>query len=110
MQRITFRHPAYLTVPMLFMLMFMSFRDDTPSKNIAYPSNDHDSTKGSKSLLGSINRDLANAERFELNSKVVPYVDNYLSKESDDLEKLKEWAKPYFLMYEQILSDNGLPV
>jgi len=92
------------------MLTFISFRDDTPSKNIAYPSNDHDSTKGSKSLLGSINRDLANAERFELNSKAVPFVDNYLSKESDDLEKLKEWAKPYFLMYEQILSDNGLPV
>jgi membrane-bound lytic murein transglycosylase D len=90
--------------------MFTSFRNDTPSENFITPSNDHDSTKRFKSLPGSINRDLANAERFELNSKVVSFVDDYISKESNDLEKLKDLAKPYFLMYEQILADNGLPV
>src|SRR4051812_30805914 len=110
MQRITFRQLAYLTVLMFFMLAFMSFRNDPSSENFIYSHNDHDSTKRFKSLLNSMDRDLANAERFELNSKVASFVDNYLSKESDDLEKLKEWAKPYFLKYEKILADNGLPV
>src|SRR5947207_10153490 len=108
MQRITLRHTAYLNVLILVTLMLMSFRNEV-SENYISPTNDHDSTKGVKSLLDSINRDLANAERFELNSKVIPFVEDYLNKESDDLEKLKEWAKPYFLMYEKILTDNGLP-
>jgi len=111
MQRITFRHVASLIVLILFMLTFLSFRTDSPLKNsFTYPFNDHDSTKGFGNLLGSINRDLASAQRFELNNKVVFFVKDYLNKESHDLEKLKERAKPYFMIYEQILSDNDLPV
>jgi membrane-bound lytic murein transglycosylase D len=111
MQRITFRHIAYLIVLIIFTLTSVSFRTDPSLKNkYTFPSNDHDSTKGFKSLLSSINKDLDSAERFELNNNVVSFVKDYLNKESDDFEKLKKWAKPYFLMYEQILSDNGLPV
>ncbi|HEY6975502.1 MAG TPA: lytic transglycosylase domain-containing protein [Chitinophagaceae bacterium] len=108
MQRIMLRHAAFITGFTLFTLTFSSFKIATPFKG--YPSNDHDSTKGFKSLLSSISRDLANAEQFELNSKATSFVSSYLNKESDDLAKLKEWAKPYFLIYDQILSDNGLPI
>ena len=111
MHRIAFRRIAYLIVLLSFTLASVSFRTDPAVySSFAYPSNDDDSSKGFKSLLSSINRDLANEERFELNSKVVSFVNNYLDKESYDLEKLKERAKPYFLIYDQVLSDNGLPV
>src|SRR6266487_2313759 len=112
MQRIGFLHSTFLTIMMPFMLMFVSFSMGTPSKNIVknLPSSDHDSTKGFKNLLGSVNRDLANAERFELNPNITPFLNEYLDKESDDLEKLKLWAKPYFIMYEKVLSNNDLPV
>ncbi len=111
MQTITFRHLAYLTVLMLLMLTFTSFINKSYPKNIInLPSNEHDSIKGFKSPLNSVNRDLANAARFELSSNVIPFVDDYLAKESEDLEKLQTWAKPYFILYEKILADNGLPV
>jgi len=111
MHRIALRHIAYLIVLVPFMLASVSFRTDPSLKNsFIDSSNDHDSSKGYKSLLSSINKDLANEERFELNSKVVSFVNNYLDKESYDLEKLKEWAKPYFLIYDQVLADNGLPI
>lgn len=48
--------------------------------------------------------------QFELNPAVVPFVNNYLSKESDDLERMKQWGKPYFAIYEKILAANNLPI
>ena len=113
MHRITFRRIAYLIVLISFLRWHLCLSEPTlQSKDsiLPIPCNDDDSTKGFKSLLSSINRDLDSEERFELNSNVVSFVNNYLDKESYDFEKLKERAKPYFLIYDQILSDNGLPV
>lgn len=48
--------------------------------------------------------------QFELNSKAVGFVQNYMEKQGPELIKMKTWAKPYFSLYDQILISNGIPV
>jgi membrane-bound lytic murein transglycosylase D len=60
--------------------------------------------------LNNIQPVLRSFSQFELNPRVVPFVNEYLSKESEDLKSMKQWGKPYFAIYDKILQDNDLPV
>jgi membrane-bound lytic murein transglycosylase D len=49
------------------------------------------------------------AGRFELNPIVVPFVNDYLVKQSSNLESMKTWAKPYFMLFDKTLIEYSLP-
>lgn len=111
----TIKKIKYSFLPAVILLILavsaMSFRyntlsTDTNKKNV---ENSGDTTKGFKNLLGSKQNDPSIPGNFELNPKVIPFVEDFISKQGNNLEKMKSWAAPYFIVYEQILQANGLP-
>ena len=108
------RKLKYSVLPLLivlFALSAMSFRYDIHSTDTVKKNtqNSGDTTKGFKNLLGSKPNDPAAPDHFELNPKAVPFVEDFINKQGGNLEKMKSWATPYFIVYEQILMANGLP-
>ena len=101
-----------LAVVVVFAFTAMSFR----YKNYGGPKTEtqqgiSDTVKGFKTLLNSRSADSNEISgHFELNPKAIPFVKDFISKQGDDLEKMKTWGMPYFALYEKILSANGLPV
>jgi membrane-bound lytic murein transglycosylase D len=51
-----------------------------------------------------------NATAFKLNPKAVSFVQDYMEEEGDRLNKMKDWAKPFFDRIDQIFSQRNLPV
>lgn len=47
---------------------------------------------------------------FQLNPKAVSFIQSYMDKQGPELMKMKTWAKPYFNLYDEILTANGIPV
>lgn len=45
----------------------------------------------------------------ELNPQAAAFVQDYLAKNGDWLNKMKEWGKPYFNMMDAILDQHGVP-
>lgn len=45
----------------------------------------------------------------QLNPRAISFVDDYMRKHSKSLEKMKSWGKPYFDLYDQILTLYGIP-
>jgi membrane-bound lytic murein transglycosylase D len=48
--------------------------------------------------------------QFELNKSAVGFIQSYMEKQGPELIKMKTWAKPYFSLYDEILTANGIPV
>jgi membrane-bound lytic murein transglycosylase D len=48
--------------------------------------------------------------QFQLNAKGVSFIESYMEKQGPSLLKMKTWARPYFNLYDQILTKNGIPV
>jgi len=46
---------------------------------------------------------------IEMNPKAISFVQSYMEKEGTGLRKMKTWAKPYFNLYDEILTANGIP-
>jgi len=46
----------------------------------------------------------------EMHPKAISFVQSYIEKEGAGLRKMKTWAKPYFNLYDEILTANGVPV
>jgi len=88
----------------------MSFRKDLPINPSITSGGEKDSTKGFRNLLSNNILNADGTVRFELNPKAIPFVDDYLSKQSQSLENMKFWGQPYFNIYEKILAANNLPV
>ena len=64
---------------------------------------------GFKSLFAN---DKFNPEKpylSQLSPKAVPFVQEYIRKQGKELEKMKEWGRPYFDVYDNILSQYGVP-
>ena len=61
-----------------------------------------------RSLLAASS--FANDGNFQLNPKVVSFVEDYVDSHGDDLEKMKTWGRPYFDMMDEIFIQHGLPV
>lgn len=45
----------------------------------------------------------------QLNPRAVSFVQDYMKKHSKSLEKMKQWGKPYFDLYEGVLTQYGIP-
>lgn len=45
----------------------------------------------------------------QLNPQAVTFVHEYIQKQGEELENMKGWAKPYFDLYDNILSSFGIP-
>jgi membrane-bound lytic murein transglycosylase D len=45
-----------------------------------------------------------------MHPKAISFVQSYMEKEGAGLRKMKTWAKPYFNLYDEILTANGIPV
>ena len=47
---------------------------------------------------------------IEMHPKAISFVQSYIEKEGPGLRKMKTWAKPYFNLYDEVLTANGIPV
>jgi membrane-bound lytic murein transglycosylase D len=45
----------------------------------------------------------------QLNPQALSFVQEYMRKQGKELEKMKEWGKPYFDLYDKILASYGVP-
>jgi membrane-bound lytic murein transglycosylase D len=53
--------------------------------------------------------DESGAATVELNPRAASFVQDYMDRHSNRLQKMKRWALPYFNMMDGILTANGLP-
>ncbi|MDB5193182.1 MAG: Membrane-bound lytic murein transglycosylase, partial [Segetibacter sp.] len=65
---------------------------------------------GFQSLFSGNSFDPSTPYVSQLNPKAVPFVQQYIRSSGKNLEKMKVWGKPYFDMYDGILSQYGLPI
>jgi membrane-bound lytic murein transglycosylase D len=90
-------------------LGLMSFRPDSGK----LMSNASDSTLNEKLAFRSLfnNRafDASKPYESQLNPRAVSFVQEYIRRHGDGLEKMKSWGKPYFDLYDNILVTYGLP-
>jgi membrane-bound lytic murein transglycosylase D len=54
-------------------------------------------------------QDTSGAAAVELNPRAASFVQDYMDRHSKRLQKMKDWALPYFNMMDGILSGQGLP-
>lgn len=109
-----FKLSAGLAVAMLFTLTIMSFTNDSTF----YPrllGNIKDTTDSIKQFESLIPNNTVSSNSFSdikvpLNPQSVSFVNAYIKREKTDLTKMKDWAKPYFALYDKILTENGIPV
>jgi peptidoglycan lytic transglycosylase D len=67
-----------------------------------------DSSKFFSSLLAS-DKNQSNAN-FTVNPEAKLFVDNYIQSHTSYLNNMKVWGKPYFDLYDHILSSYGIPI
>lgn len=95
----------------IFGLSAMSFTID--NDKLGNNKTKKDSTtvdpKAFKSLFTGGEYDPAKPYLFQLNPKAVSFVEDYISKQGEELESMRKWGKPYFDMYDRILTENGVP-
>lgn len=110
----TFKYSATLAVAMLFTISIMSFTDDS-QYNLRIDTHLKDTTdsiKKIKSLIPGSTSTTVNLTdvRVALNPKSISFVNAYIKREKTDLTKMQDWARPYFALYDKILTENGIPV
>lgn len=64
---------------------------------------------GFKSLFSANVYDKSQPYVSQLNPRAVGFVQEYVRKNTKSLEKMKDWGRPYFDLYDQILTSYGLP-
>lgn len=65
---------------------------------------------GFKSLFANDKYSTTKPYLSQLSPKAVPFVQEYIHKQGKELEKMKQWGRPYFDVYDNILSQYGVPV
>ena len=63
---------------------------------------------GFKSLFKS-GFDASKPYEAQLNPRAISFVQEYIRKQGKELEKMKGWGKPYFDLYDQVLTQYGIP-
>ncbi|CAN5624343.1 hypothetical protein BH10BAC2_BH10BAC2_13200 [soil metagenome] len=98
---------------LLFITMVMSFTIDDAYNNNTSQANtgegEKDSVKGFRNLLGNEVNAINTTVLFELNPRIVPFVNEYVRKQTSNLEKMRSWGQPYFMISDKILSANTIP-
>lgn len=99
-------------VPLLFVAgsAFKSSPENGDPKKAASKDGSLNDKSGFKSLFSASYFDPSKPYVAQLNPKAVPFVQRYIHEQGANLEKMKIWGKPYFDMYNGILSGHNLPV
>jgi membrane-bound lytic murein transglycosylase D len=95
----------------VFALTAMSFTDPLNKRAIDLSSADS-TVLGGKSALKNIFEHPPvemDPDDVELHPQAVSFVKEYIREQGKELEKMKTWAKPYFDLYDTILSSFGIP-
>jgi membrane-bound lytic murein transglycosylase D len=97
----------------LFGLSIMSFKNDTDGKEKKTTTTDSTATNsdkaGFKSLFTGNTYDPTKPYLTQLNPNAVSFVQQYAKKETKEFEKMKVWGRSYFDLYDNILSQYGIP-
>jgi membrane-bound lytic murein transglycosylase D len=86
----------------------MSFTGRIDQDEIASDSTVSDKN-GFKSLFTNNNFDASKPYEAQLNPRAVSFVQEYVSRQSKELEKMRSWGKPYFDLYDNVLGLYGIP-
>ncbi|HWB24930.1 MAG TPA: lytic transglycosylase domain-containing protein [Chitinophagaceae bacterium] len=113
-----FRHSAGIAAFMLFTLSLMSFKYDSGIKRYGDPKKGgtkKDSAATINNFEGLLTGNFTDDEDidrsvFTLRPEMASFVKAYDKRESEEYGNMKDWAQPYFELYDSILSANGLPV
>lgn len=102
---------------MLFTLSLMSFKHDskvTTKQNTSTKDSTGKNLEGVINLLSDVSalpgETIPGKDIFALNPNAVSFVQDFTKREGKEYNDMKSWAKPYFDLYDKILSENGLPV
>ncbi len=90
-----------------FLLMSFTTNDGnikTGKSNIS----DTLSTIKFQNLLSS--NDNIDPDFIPLNAQAISFTNSFIDRQSDAYDKMKSWGKPYFNLFDKILSSNGLPL
>lgn len=86
----------------------MSFTDYDAPDQVA-DSTLNDGKTGFKSLFSTNHFDASRPYAAQLNPRAVSFVQEYIRKQGKELERMKSWGKPYFDLYDNVLSLYGIP-
>lgn len=66
-----------------------------------------DTTSSSSFFKKSI---INNQYEFKLNPRAIPFVEDYIKKNTKEFEKMRQWGKAYFNLYDGILKQYNIPI
>lgn len=114
-----FNKMCLATTCLLFFISFSSFTDKSTSSpqkinpgvsdtlGQPFTTSIIDSSKVFGSLLSD--KPVGNLN-YSMNADAKYFIDNFIKKNQDYYNKMKVWGKPYFDLYDKILSSYGLPL
>jgi membrane-bound lytic murein transglycosylase D len=65
--------------------------------------------RGFKSLFPKGSLDASRPFMAQLNPQAVPFVEDYVKRYSNRLNKMRDWGRAYFNLYDEILTSYGVP-
>jgi membrane-bound lytic murein transglycosylase D len=96
---------------LILSLSVMSFTDNNdPVKNQVIISSGIISAKGNTQNLSFQDQPSNSFISIPLNSQVLPFVNDFISNQSYEYNKMKTWGQPYFVLFDKIFAANGLPL
>ena len=107
--QLMFNH-TFLKLTLAFLLLFRMHLGNAQSNNQKMDSA-QDQRIGFASLFKLTSTGKKDKSfKFELNPKAVSFIQSYMEKQGPELIKMKTWGRPYFNLYDEILTANGIPV
>ena len=103
---------AKYIMQIFFSVLLFSFSADTTvaQQKKEVQKDSIDSSKLFKNIIPVPVFDPTKPYPVPLNPKVSLFVQDYIQEQTKGYQDMKVWGKPYFDIYDKILSQNGLPV
>ncbi|MEX6686083.1 lytic transglycosylase domain-containing protein [Danxiaibacter flavus] len=101
-----FKPVASFVLTGVLFFSLMSFATDDKNK----PTGSSGKTEKGFSSLFANSFDPSKPYIFQVNPKAISFVEEYIKRNEEELEKMKSWGKPYFDLYDRVLAQNHLPV
>ncbi|HVX51331.1 MAG TPA: lytic transglycosylase domain-containing protein [Chitinophagaceae bacterium] len=106
------RYPAGIAALVLAILSLMSFKyaNDAPGRH----NTKKDSAANTKNFEGLLSGDyydetVTDRSIFTLPPDIASFVLKFNKRENEEYGNMRDWGKPYFTLYDSILSANGVP-
>jgi membrane-bound lytic murein transglycosylase D len=121
MMTFNFRKPVILFFSACLLSFSSAYASAQPSYNVAKDSSGIDSAQkagsvrvstDSSKLFTSLLTSAVNDKSldFSMNAEAKYFVDDYIKKHTAYFNNMKVWGKPYFDLYDKILTSYGIPV